>query len=42
MKAVKVTAVAGAACIAGPALLSAGLGLIGFSAIGPVAGIWYN
>ncbi|KAL5501308.1 hypothetical protein ACEPAH_8568 [Sanghuangporus vaninii] len=37
-KVAKVATVGALACIAGPALMTAGLGVLGFSAIGPVAG----
>ncbi|KAL5482936.1 hypothetical protein ACEPAI_9531 [Sanghuangporus weigelae] len=38
LKVAKVASVGALACIAGPALMTAGLGALGFSAIGPVAG----
>ncbi|EJC98984.1 uncharacterized protein FOMMEDRAFT_170768 [Fomitiporia mediterranea MF3/22] len=37
-KVVTVAVVTGVSCVAGPAILTAGLGAIGFSAAGPVAG----
>ena len=35
----KIAAITGVACVAVPAVLTAGLGLIGFGALGPVGGM---